>query len=440
MKRNMVPLLGIAFVVAIISTGVFYGLFAGKLRSSAGGLGQTVVVAARNLDRGTVLTAGDLRVSEVKGALKGAFSKPEEAVGVTLLEALQENEPLLQARVASLDARFGKSGGGVPAGMRAVSIRVSESTGVVSLLRTGNKVDVQAVSERNGSVELRTILQNVEVLSVSPQPEGAGNRAVPVVTVLTRAQDTDIIALADSGARVRLALRNPLDDGTIPRHPLVLASVFQSRDAYVVPETPHAAKAAPAAPPAAQDFGAPLDHPVQLRVRVLGVSAAALGELNSQLADQHSNDSVQVAAFRADTDADDLVKKLAARQELEVVSSSRMTAGVRRPASLRAGASSCQLRVQFAPGTDASGNANLHVKPEISVPRGQGVETRKFEADLPNGRSFLVKGLLRDQDRKLLERLYPGHAWGGRELVIFVTSQGGKPLHTAALVKSSRGQ
>ncbi len=52
MKRNIVPLLGIAFVVAIISTGIFYGLFAGKLRSSVGELPvQSIVVAARTLTR-----------------------------------------------------------------------------------------------------------------------------------------------------------------------------------------------------------------------------------------------------------------------------------------------------------------------------------------------------------------------------------------------------
>jgi flagella basal body P-ring formation protein FlgA len=66
MKKNMVPLLGIAFIVAIISTGVFYGLFAGKLRSSSELPSHGIVVAARDLDRGTVIQASDLRISEIK--------------------------------------------------------------------------------------------------------------------------------------------------------------------------------------------------------------------------------------------------------------------------------------------------------------------------------------------------------------------------------------
>ena len=217
MKRNLVPLLGIAFVAAIVATGVVYGLFGGRLRGKAPEMvGQSIVVAARNLDRGTVMTAGDLQESQVKGALKGSYSKVDDAVGATLLEAVQKDEPLLEGRVASLDPKAGGSGGGIAAGMRAVSIRVSESSGVMGLLHAGSRVDLQAVAERNGSAELRTILQNVEVLRVNPQLEPSGNSRVlvPIASLLVPAQYADLVALADTGARLRITLRNPLDDGT----------------------------------------------------------------------------------------------------------------------------------------------------------------------------------------------------------------------------------
>jgi len=237
MKRNIVPLLGIAFVVAIISTGIFYGLFAGKLRSTVGELPeQSIVVAARTLNPGTVLHAEDLRVSEVKGAWKGGFSKPEELVGVTILQAVQQNEPILQDRVASNDGKSGKGAGGVPAGMRAVSIRVAESNGVVSLLRPGTKVDVQAVSRRENSAELRTILQNVEVLAVSPQPETAGgNQTMPVVTVLTRAQDADLIALGGKELeQVGLGAATDVVDGCVIRQPKAYPAYDDDYQRHVV--------------------------------------------------------------------------------------------------------------------------------------------------------------------------------------------------------------
>jgi hypothetical protein len=303
---------------------------------------------------------------------------------------------------------------------------------VINLLHPGTRVDVQAVSPRNGVPELRTILQNVEVLAVSPRPESAGTQPpLPVVTVLTRAQDADLIALADSGAKIRIALRNPLDAEIALRRSLGLTSIFEG---------------APAAAPAASQVqatavGAAWDHPVQLHVRALGVSPAALADLDSKLAGGPANETLQVAPFRPGADLDQLIQGLEQKQELEVVSSWRLTAGVGRPISYRAGADTpCRLRVQFSPEVGRSGKVGLRVKPEISLHRGQGVETRRFDAGVKDGESFLVKGLLsRAGDEQFLERLYPGHSWSGRQLLILVTS---RPSNQAAsaLARSNRGQ
>jgi len=444
MKRNIVPLLGIAFVVAIVSTGVFYGLFAGRMRSASNELpGQTIVVAARDLDRGTVVKSSDLAVSQLKGRLKGSFSKPEDAVGATLLERVQQNEPLLEDRVASRDPAVGGAAKGtVPAGMRVVSIRVSESTGVVNLLHAGNKVDIQAVLEHNGTSELRTIVQNVEVLAVSPQTEPVpGRQPAPVLTLLVRAGDADAIALADSGARIRVALRNPLDDSAPPRHALELASVFSG--AGSIPSVPNVQKIAAETHPGkpADPSSLPFDHPIQLEVRVLGASPAALDELDSKLNGPGADASMRVATFRPGADIDELVKELEQKQELEIVSASKLTAGVGRPISFHAGSSPNQFRVQFSPEADSGGKVSLRVKPEITLQRGEGVETRKYDVDLPDGGSFLVTGLLRSQrDRGVLDRLFPGHSWGSRELVIFVTAKARKQLPASAFAQTNRGQ
>jgi pilus assembly protein CpaB len=431
MKRNMVPLLGIAFVVAIISTGVFYGLLAGKLRSKPTELpGHSIVVAGRDLERGTVVKPGDLQVAEVKGALKGSFSRVDDAVGTTLLEAVQQNEPLLEARVALREPKAGGISSGVATGMRAVSIRVAESSGLMGLLHAGSRVDVQAVSERNGLAELRTILQNVEVLRINPQLEMGNNRPpVPVATVLVPAQYADLIALADTGARIRLTLRNPLDEATAPRHSLALTSVFTGVSTSVAQSEQKASAVAPSQ-----------DHDIQLYIQVLGASAAALAELESKFASSPENDSLRVAAFRADTDADELVRKLEESKELELVSSSKLSAAVGRPVSLRAAATPYRLRVQFSPAADSLGRVTLRVQPEVSLRHGPGVESHRYDAEVPNG-SFLVKGLFQDQtDASVLGRLFPGHAWSGRALVIFVTARTSGQAPHSAVAQTNRGQ
>src|SRR5258708_35759568 len=103
MKKNLVPLLGIAFVVAIISTGIFYGLFVGKLKSASLPTGPSIVLAARNLDRGASLQAADVKLATwgMPVIPPGALTSLNQVDGLTLIAPLQENEPVMQSHMAS---------------------------------------------------------------------------------------------------------------------------------------------------------------------------------------------------------------------------------------------------------------------------------------------------------------------------------------------------
>jgi Flp pilus assembly protein CpaB len=229
-QNNLAKLLGIALVVAIIATGVFYGLFVNKLSSSTGS-GKMVVVAAKPIPVGTVLAASDVQSIPwpVEGTPDGAFESAKQVVGHTVIVPLTQGEPVLAARLASADK--GSGGSGVPEGMRAVSVHVSDSNGVLAQLGPGQKVDVQVLISRksaNSEPELRTILEGVPVLSVNPQPEASSQGSnLPAVTLLTNPADADVLALADSGARVRLALRNPLDNATRARTAVTLDAILR---------------------------------------------------------------------------------------------------------------------------------------------------------------------------------------------------------------------
>jgi len=233
-QNNLAKLLGISLVVAIIATGVFYGLVVNKLSSSTGS-GKMVVVAAKPIPAGTVLAENDVQSIPwpVEGTPAGAFQTASQVAGHTVLQPLAQGEPVLEARLASAEKGSGESG--VPAGMRAVSVHVSDSSGLLSQLGPGQKVDVQVLITRkstNGEPELRTILEGVPVLSVNPQPEPSSQGSnLPAVTLLTNPADADVLALADSGARVRLALRNPLDNATRSRTAVSLDAILRASGA-----------------------------------------------------------------------------------------------------------------------------------------------------------------------------------------------------------------
>jgi pilus assembly protein CpaB len=221
MKQKLPPLLGIAFVVALISTGVFYGLFVGKVQNAPpAGSVPSVVVATRSLERGSVIQPADLKAVSWTSpeAPKGSFTTPEQVSGLTVIEAIGANSPVTETMISSNRA--------VPTGMRAVSIHVTDSSGVVAMLHPGYKVDVQllvAPEGGRGEMSLRTALQNVEVLTVSPTDAGK-----PVVNLLVSPEDAELLGLADSTARVRLVLRNPADQGRLAQSLLPASSLLRS--------------------------------------------------------------------------------------------------------------------------------------------------------------------------------------------------------------------
>jgi pilus assembly protein CpaB len=221
-KKTLVPLLGIAFVVAIVATGIFYGLFSARLQSKPNAV---VLVAARDLDRGAVLAAGDVKLEERPSAPEGSIGAVERGVGQTLLEPVRKGDPVLASAVSG----EGTGGGlGIPTGSRAVSIHLGENQGVAGMLRPGHRVDIQLLSLPGQAAELKTILQDVAVLRVDAPGEA---RSGPVVTLLLPPLEADEVTLADTAARLRLVLRNPLDRGIAPLPRQTLPPLFQKDSA-----------------------------------------------------------------------------------------------------------------------------------------------------------------------------------------------------------------
>ena len=337
----------------------------------------------------------------------------------------------------------GRSRGGVPQGMRAISMRVSDSEGLIGLLRPGARVDVQAMLDRNGSLQLRTVLQNVEVLALNSQAVSVPGIAGPVfnLTVLTDADATDLAALVDSGSHVRVALRNPLDFGTAPRRSMALAGAFQSGGASLeqTSETSNRISATGHNNPGQKASSVSAEPALEIRVQVLDASRAAMAELGSELAGSKTGDSLRVDAFPSVAAADALLKSLAAKHEVDVVSVRKYDAALGGSVSFRAGSGYCRLRVEFVPQTGPGGKVKLRVAPEIHVGNADEMETNKYQADLPANGSFLIKGILEGGDGAALEKLFPGHSWSGRALAIFVTAGTAKPA-SATVAQGSRGR
>ena len=179
---------------------------------------SNMVVAARGLPVGTIVSEQHVKTIEwTGGALPlGYIGSPQEVVGRGLMSDLQENEPILESKLAPKGA-----GGGLPIiineGMRGLTMRVNEVSGVAGFVTPNTRVDVLLTMEDKanaGEPSTRIIMQDMRVLaagqSIQPDKEGKP-QPVPVVTFLVSPQQAETLALASQQGSIQLALRNQLD-------------------------------------------------------------------------------------------------------------------------------------------------------------------------------------------------------------------------------------
>ncbi|MCP5117545.1 MAG: hypothetical protein GY953_42525, partial [bacterium] len=84
---------------------------------------------------------------------------------------------------------------------------------------------------------------------VEPKWETAdGKRPLPVVTLLARPEEADVLGLADASAQIRLVLRHPLDDEITPRGSITLAGALKKAPPKHKPATSVSKSADPKEP------------------------------------------------------------------------------------------------------------------------------------------------------------------------------------------------
>ena len=138
--------------------------YVARVQALTPALGRSVpvVVAARDLPRGTRLSADMLRQVGFPGrfAPPGAVAQPGQASGRVLLSGLAAGEPLTETRLAP--RRAGPVASLVPEGYRAFAVTTSLPPGAV---RPGDHVDLLATFAR-GQPHTETVASDVEVLLV----------------------------------------------------------------------------------------------------------------------------------------------------------------------------------------------------------------------------------------------------------------------------------
>jgi pilus assembly protein CpaB len=183
---------------------------------------KQVVVAAADLDVGAELGRDDIRIIDwpANAVPAGAFNDPKDVMGRGLILPVIQNEPILPMKLSSKDAGAGLPPA-IPAGLRAVSVKVNEVIGVAGYVLPGTHVDVVVTlnpSDKHEMITSKVILTNVQVLAAGTKidRETDKNKPIPVsvVTLLVNPDEAERLTLASSEGKIQLALRNPLDKDT----------------------------------------------------------------------------------------------------------------------------------------------------------------------------------------------------------------------------------
>src|SRR5271154_999529 len=249
MDRRFLTVLGVSLLFALVISSVFYQMTAraGSPKKTETTDLRDIVVAARPLSVGTTVKPADIKLGKMPTSAfpKGAFSKPEEVIDRPLISNILMDEPILEGRLAARGSGFGLAPT-IPVGMRGVTVRVNDVTGIAGFVLPGMRVDVLVTGHppnSEGSVTT-TALQNMLVLSAGTvmQPDARG-QAMPSanVTLLATPEQAETLTLANADTRIQLVLRNGSDQTTEKTQGREIAELYGERAAHK--------KAAEPAPP-----------------------------------------------------------------------------------------------------------------------------------------------------------------------------------------------
>jgi pilus assembly protein CpaB len=251
MSKRLISVLIFAFVVSAGATLLVYRLVASRATAEAKQPTAQIILAAKNLPVGAMISEADLKIGAWAGALPaGALTKKEDAIARGVVAAIYEGEPLVESRLAPKGGGAGLAAT-IPPGMRAVAVKVNEVVGVAGFVSPGQRVDVLVTGVLPGAPAqtgsfTKTVLQNIEVLSAGHNIQrDAEGKPVPaqVVNLLVTPEQAEILSLISNEMRIQLVLRNPLDTKEVSTNGVAEASVFTG-----VAAPPEAPKPAPVRP------------------------------------------------------------------------------------------------------------------------------------------------------------------------------------------------
>jgi pilus assembly protein CpaB len=177
----------------------------------------TIVTLKRDLSAGAEIRLEDVTASDLSSPVvpPGTFSNVADVIGRVTISPMSLGQPVLEPLLAKKGAVGGLQAL-VPTGMRAITIDVSETTGVGGLIAPGCIVDVlMTLNGDPAGPVTKTLVEAVKIQAVGQRMGPAQKDAPPEIfrsaTLLVTPAEAEMIELASSTGRPRLVLRTNSD-------------------------------------------------------------------------------------------------------------------------------------------------------------------------------------------------------------------------------------
>ncbi len=205
-----------------------------------------VVVAKVEIPLGTKIEAEQLSTVEFPSNAipDGTFESVEKVVGRVSVTNVAAREPVTDFKLAAEGSAGGLSAV-IPEGYRAMTVKVDDVIGVAGFLQPGTMVDVLTVIEPAGNTSSgnpisKIVLQNVKVLAsgqnLDKPKDQRESETVKAVTLQVTPEQAEKLALASSEGKLRLMLRNTVDQDDEQTQGVDKKTLLNGEHATPVPE------------------------------------------------------------------------------------------------------------------------------------------------------------------------------------------------------------
>jgi pilus assembly protein CpaB len=174
-----------------------------------------LVVAALPIEAGKAIADTQIKTIDwlSSEAPPQIIEDPHKVIGRVARFTLQPGEPVLESKLAPVDAKAGLSAI-ITEGKRAISVRVNEVIAVAGFTLPGNYVDVLVSGKDNDQLPFsRVVIARAKVLAIAQDTvaDAAQPKVVNAVTLELTPQEAEVLDLARTVGTLSLVLRNESD-------------------------------------------------------------------------------------------------------------------------------------------------------------------------------------------------------------------------------------